>query len=51
MKTEAINKKLVEVSESDLLSLVAKTLKDRVLFPEKVEKAKNYLSKVKKSAI
>lgn len=51
MKTEAINTKLVKVSESNLLSLVAKSLKDKVLFPEKVEKAKAYLSHVKKSAI
>lgn len=33
-------------SESGLLSLVASKLKDRVLFPKKVEDAKKYLQKV-----
>jgi hypothetical protein len=43
------SKKLVKVSESGLLSLVASKLKDRVLFPKKVEDAKKYLKKVKLS--
>jgi hypothetical protein len=38
---------LVKVSEAGLLSLVASKLKDRVLFPEKVERAREYLKKVK----
>jgi hypothetical protein len=38
---------LVKVPESGLLSLVAAKLKDRVLFPQKVEDAKKYLQKVK----
>lgn len=39
--------KLVKVPENGLLSLVAAKLKDRVLFPKKVEAAKNYLKEVK----
>ena len=39
--------KLVKVSEPELLSLVASKLKDRELFPEKVEEAKQYLQKMK----
>jgi hypothetical protein len=35
------------VPESGLLSLVASKLKDRVLFPQKIEDAKKYLQKVK----
>jgi hypothetical protein len=37
------SEKLVRVPQKALLSLVAHKLKDRVLFPEKVEKAKQYL--------
>jgi len=40
---------LVKVPKSGLLSLVASKLKDRVLFPQKVEDAKKYLQKVKTS--
>lgn len=48
MKTkETTEKGLVTVTKSGLLSLVASKLKDRVLFPEKVEEAKKYLQKVK----
>lgn len=48
MKTkETKSKELVKVSEPGLLSLVASRLKDRVLFPKKVEDAKKYLQKVK----
>ena len=43
--------KLIRVSESGILSLVADKLKNRVLFPEKVEAAKNYVKQVKKSAL
>ena len=35
--------------ESELLSLVASKLKDRVLFPKKIEEAKNFLQNVKKA--
>jgi hypothetical protein len=44
---EAKNKGLVKVPKAGLLSLVASKLKDRVLFPEKVEDAKKYLNNVK----
>ena len=48
MKVKATkSKKLVKVSEAGLLSLVASKLKDRSLFPQKVEDAKKYLRKVK----
>lgn len=48
MKTkETQSNKLVKVPESGLLSLVASKLKDRVLFPQKVEEAKKYLKKAK----
>jgi hypothetical protein len=48
MKTKDTKlKELVKVTESGLLSLVASKLKDRVLFPKKVEDAKKYLQKVK----
>lgn len=51
MKTKVEKEKLVKVPESSLLSLVADKLKDKVLFPEKVESAKEYLSKVRVSAL
>jgi hypothetical protein len=38
-------KNLVKVPESALLSLVADKLKDRVLFPEKIEAVKKYLKR------
>ena len=44
---ETKSKKLVKVPENGLLSLVASKLKDRVLFPKKVEDAKKYLKEVK----
>jgi hypothetical protein len=48
MKTKEKNaEKFVKVSESGLLSLVADKLKGRILFPEKVEDAKQYLKQVK----
>lgn len=43
------SKELVKVPESGLLSLVASKLKDRVLFPQKVEDAKKFLRNVKTS--
>ena len=51
MKTKEKKERLIKVSESDLLTLVANKLKDRVLFPEKVERAKKYLSQVKSSKL
>jgi hypothetical protein len=48
MKTkETHTEKLVKVSESGLLSLVADKIKGRVLFPEKIEDAKQYVKHVK----
>ena len=47
MKTKESKGELVKVSKSGLLSLVASKLKDKTLFPDKVEHAKNYLKKVK----
>jgi hypothetical protein len=38
---------LVTIPEAGLLALVASKLKDVVLFPEKLEKAKEYLDKAK----
>jgi len=52
MKTiEKDKNKMVQVSETGLLSLVASKLKDRVLFPEKVEEGKKFFSKVKFSEL
>lgn len=39
-----INKNYLKVSESTLLSLASSKLKNRVLFPKKVETAKNFLN-------
>ena len=39
--------KLVSIPEKGLLSLVSNQLKDRILFPQKIEEAKAYLKKVK----
>jgi len=39
--------RLVKVSEHGLLSLVASKLKDRILFPKKLEDVKKYLKKLK----
>jgi hypothetical protein len=47
MKTKVEKEKMVKVPEANYLSLVADKLKDRVLFPEKVENAKRLLSNVK----
>lgn len=51
MKTIESNETLVKVPVSALLSLVADKLKDKVLFPEKVESAKKYLRNVKASTL
>jgi hypothetical protein len=50
MKAKENRKKLVKVSKSGLLSLVAAKLKDRELFPEKNEEARRYLQNAKVSA-
>ena len=49
MKTQVTTDKLVKVSESGLMSLVADKLKDKTLFADKVESAKQYLKRVKVS--
>lgn len=50
MKTKGTkSKELVKVPESGLLSLVASKLKDRVLFPKKVEDARKFLQNFKKA--
>jgi hypothetical protein len=47
METEVKNNRtFVKVPEKGLLSLVAEKLKDRILFPHKLEEAKDYLKKV-----
>ena len=38
--------RMVKVPQKGLLALVASKLKDRVLFPEKLEEAKLFLKKV-----
>lgn len=50
MKTkETKSKELVKLPESELLSLVAAKLKDRVLFPGMIEDARKFLHGVKKA--
>jgi hypothetical protein len=52
MKTkEKDTERMVQISESGLLSLVASKLKDRLLFPEKVEESKKFFSKIKFSEL
>jgi len=47
METKVNNtESLVKVPQRVLLSLVANKLKDTVLFPDKLEKAKKYMKKV-----
>jgi hypothetical protein len=48
-ETKANKKDLVKVPKAALLSLVASKLKDRELFPEKNEEAKNHLKNAKPS--
>ncbi len=43
---ENSTERLVTVPQKGLLSLVANKLKDRVLFPDKLEKAKEYMKKI-----
>ena len=40
---------MVTIPEAELLSLVGYFLKDKVLFPEKLEDAREYLRKVEES--
>lgn len=49
MKNKENTKKLVRVSKSGLLSLVAARLKDRELFPKRNEEAREFLKKAKTS--
>ena len=52
MKTKKPNnEKLIQISESALLSLVADRLKGRVLFPEQVESSRKFLRSVTKNVI
>ena len=51
MKTKVKKERMIKISESVLLSLVADKLDNRVLFPEKIEMAKEYLSKVKSTPL
>lgn len=44
---EKTQEKLVKVPEKSLLSLVAAKLKNRTLFPKRVEEAENYLKNAK----
>ena len=43
---EKVSEKMVKVPESGLLSLVASKLKGRILFPEKVEEAKELVKHI-----
>jgi hypothetical protein len=48
MKTrENDAEKMVQITESQLLTLVASKLKDRLLFPEKVEETKKFFANLK----
>lgn len=40
--------KMVKVPEKALLKLIAEKLKNRILFPERVEQVKEYLKNLKK---
>ncbi|SMC88725.1 hypothetical protein SAMN04488524_3232 [Pedobacter africanus] len=52
MRTKKIQSgKLIKISETALLSLIANRLHDRMLFPEKVEEAKRYIRSIKVSTI
>jgi hypothetical protein len=48
---ENTKKQLVRTSKSNALSLAAAKLKDRILFPEKIETAKKYLQNADISAL
>ncbi|MBS1661071.1 MAG: hypothetical protein JST68_08475 [Bacteroidetes bacterium] len=47
MRKVGTKKAMVNVPEKGLLALVASKLKDTVLFPEKLERAKKYIDKAK----
>jgi hypothetical protein len=47
MSKEKTSKTMVNIPEKGLLTLVGERLKDVPLFPEKLEKAKEYLAKAK----
>ena len=50
METKDKNgQRFVKIPEKELLSLVAEKLKDRDLFPQKTEAAKDYLKKITKA--
>lgn len=52
MKTKEKNAEhMVQICESGLLSLVASKLKDRLLFPEKVEESKKFFTNIKFSEL
>lgn len=51
MKTKVEKQKTGKAPESNYLSLVADKLKDRILFPEKLEAAKKMLSHVKPGSL
>ncbi len=42
---------MVTITESELLSLVEDKLKDRVLFPEKVEESKQFINSITSSVL
>lgn len=46
METKETAAEMITITESGLLSLVADKLKDRVLFPEKVEEAKQFINNI-----
>jgi len=47
MKTEKANQeKMIKVPESVLLALIAAKLKGKVLFPEKLERARKYVKSI-----
>jgi hypothetical protein len=50
-KNQNKNSKYVKVSETTLLSLVSSKLKERVLFPKKVETAKKFLNNLQTKTI
>jgi len=47
MKQSAKSLETVRITKEQLLGLVSAKLKDRVLFPKKLEEAKQYASKLK----
>jgi hypothetical protein len=51
MKTKEKTNVCVIVSEAELLSLVSIKLKDRLLFPQRIEEAKKYLKNIRVTAL